>query len=216
MQATCGQSEAQKQLSICLSLSQTTIKLTYATAYCLSISIFITGLYSQTNYLSYARAQVSLKPTIKKELNCSWIRQSRHPTMLSDSVSWWKYILTLQERGSALKQMTDMQIGSKVLMQGRLFSHGEISLLCSLELHPWNCKRTHANSCRRHYTKAEHPICDAIQQLLHAPATPCEVRDFTMHNSATVHQSWLCSQVHQTTPDRTQQRSWVWSVVRQT
>lgn len=51
-----------------------------------------------------------------------------------------------RERGLALKQMTDMQPCSKVLMQGRLFSHGETWLFCSLELHRLNCKRTHANS----------------------------------------------------------------------
>lgn len=46
----------------------------------------------------------------------------------------------LQERGLALKQMTDMQPCSKVLMQGRLFSHEEISLFCSLELQADTCK----------------------------------------------------------------------------
>lgn len=68
--------------------------------------------------------------------------------MLSDSVSWWNNILTLQQRGLALKQMTDMQPCSKVLMQGRLFSHGETSLFCTLEPHPLNCKRTHAISVK--------------------------------------------------------------------
>lgn len=103
-----------------------------------------------------------------------------------------------------------------VLMQGRLFSGGETSLLSSLEVHLWNCKHTHANTLKTNYAQAEHPTGDAIQQLLHALATPCEVQDFTMHNSAALHHSWLCSQVRQTTPDHTQQCSWLWSVGQQT
>lgn len=68
----------------------------------------------------------------------------------------------LQEKGLALKQMTDMQPCSKVLMQGRPFQPwGDITVLyfgtASFELQAETCILFN-----NYYTEAEHPTCDAI------------------------------------------------------
>lgn len=71
-----------------------------------------------------------------------------------------------------------MQPCSKVLMQGRPFSHGATSLCCTLEL--LNRKVTHANPARILCVRAS-------GVLLHAPDSPCEVQDFAMHSGAMPH-----------------------------
>lgn len=136
--------------------------------------------------------------------------------MLSDSVSWWSYILTL-----TLKQMTDMQPCSKVLMQGRLFSHGETSLFCTLEPHPLNCKRTHANSVKEttHRLNILHVMPSSSCCMLRPHPVKCRTSQCTTvqrYIDIYIYHSWLCSQVQQTTPDHTQRCCWVWSVVQQT
>lgn len=127
--------------------------------------------------------------------------------MLSeDSVSWWSYILTL-------KHVTDMQSCSKVLVQGESFVTILYFGTASFELQAHTCKLLRH---KLHTGSTSYGTCDAIEQLLHALDTHREVQDFTMHSSATLHHSWLCSRVQQTTPDHTQQHSWVWSVGQQT
>lgn len=48
------------------------------------------------------------------------------------------------------------------------------------------------------------------------PPHHVKCKGFTVHNSATLHHSRLCSQMQQSTPDHTQPCCWVWSVVQQT
>lgn len=136
--------------------------------------------------------------------------------MLSDSVSWWNYVLTLQERGFALKQMTDMQPCSKVLMQGRLFSHGETSLFCSLELRPLNCKRTHANSVKEttHRLNILHVMPSSSCCMLRPHPVKCRTSQCTsVQRYITVGRVHKCNRPHLTTPNC---GCWVWSVVQQT
>lgn len=54
--------------------------------------------------------------------------------------------------------MTDMQPCSKVLMQRRLFSHGETSLLCTLEPHPLKLQVHTCKLCQRNYAHILHVI----------------------------------------------------------
>lgn len=136
--------------------------------------------------------------------------------MLSDSVSWWNHVLTLQERGLALKQMTDMQPCSKVLMQGRLFSHGDTSLFCSLELHPLNCKRTHANSVKEttHRLNILHVMPSSGCCMLRPHPVKSRTSQCTsVQRYVTVGRVHKCNRPHLTTPNC---RCWVWSVVQQT
>ena len=121
--------------------------------------------------------------------------------MLSDGVSWWNYILTLQERGLALKQMTDMQPCSKVLMQGRLFSHGETSLFCTLEPHPLNCKRSHAHSVKE-TTHILHVMPSSGCCMLWPHPVKCRTSQCTtVQCYITVGRVHKCNRPHPTTPN---------------
>lgn len=109
-----------------------------------------------------------------------------------------------RKRGLALKQMTDMQPCSKVLMQGRLLSHGETSLFCTLEPHPLNCKRTHANSVKEttHRLNILHVMPSSSCCMLRLHPVKCRTSQCTtVQRYVTVGCVHKCNRSHRTTPN---------------
>lgn len=101
----------------------------------------------------------------------------------------------LQQRGLELQQMSDMQPCSKVLMQGRLFSHGETSLLCTLEPHPLKLQVHTCKLCQRNYAHILHVRWHlGFCCMLRPHPVKCMTSQCT---TVQRYISWLCSQMQQ-------------------
>lgn len=96
------------------------------------------------------------------------------------------------------------------------FSHGETSLFCSLELHPLNCKRSHANSFKEttHRLNILHLMPSSGCCMLRPHPVKCRTSQCTtVQRYITVGCVHKCNRLHLTTPNC---GCWVWSVVQQT